>query len=100
ARAAEATPEHGEHREALTAHHRQLEFWARICPENFEDRATLVGAEIARLGGRELDAERLYEQAIHAARAGGFVATEALASELCARFHSARGFETIARAYL
>ena len=39
------------------------------CPENFENRAALVGAEIARLEGRELDAERLYEQAIRSARA-------------------------------
>jgi len=33
----------------------------RNCPENFENRAALVGAEIARIEGRELDAERLYE---------------------------------------
>ena len=33
--------------EALTAHHKQLEIWAELCPDNFEDRAALVGAEIA-----------------------------------------------------
>jgi hypothetical protein len=48
----------------LAAHHRQLEIWAANCPENFENRAALVGAEIARIEGRELEAERLYEQAI------------------------------------
>ena len=36
------------HFEALTAHHRQLEIWAEHCPENFENRTALVGAEIAR----------------------------------------------------
>jgi hypothetical protein len=45
--------------EPQVAHHRQLEIWAANCPENFENRAALVGAEIARIEGRELDAERL-----------------------------------------
>ena len=35
-----------------------------ICPQNFEDRATLVGAEIARIEERPLDAMDLYERAI------------------------------------
>jgi hypothetical protein len=55
------------HFEALTAHHRQLEIWAEHCPENFENRAALVGAEIARIEGRLLDAERFYEEAIRSA---------------------------------
>jgi PAS domain S-box-containing protein len=88
------------HFEALAAHHKQLEVWAEICPENFENRAALVGAEIARIQGRELDAERLYEQAIRSAQANGFVHNEALANELAARFYAVRGFETIAHAYL
>jgi PAS domain S-box-containing protein len=88
------------HLEALAAHHRQLQEWAENCPENFGNRAALVGAEIARLDGRELDAERLYEQAIHSARANGFLHNEALANELASRFYAARGFEKIARVYL
>jgi len=89
-----------QHFEALTAHYRQLEIWAENCPENFENRAALVGAEIARIEGRELEAERLYEQAIRSANANGFVHNEALANELAARFYAARGFDTIAHAYL
>ena len=85
--------------EALAAHHRQLERWAETCPENFENRAALVGAEIARIDGRDVDAMRLYEQAIRSARANGFVHNEALAHELAARFYAARGFEKIARMY-
>src|SRR6266404_2170020 len=88
------------HLEALAAHHRQLKLWAENCPENFETRAALVGAEIARIEGRELDAERLYEQAIRSAQANGFVNNEALANELAARFYAARGFEKIAHPYL
>jgi PAS domain S-box-containing protein len=89
-----------QHVEALAAHHSQLEIWAANCPDNFENRAALVGAEIARLKGRELDAERLYEQAIRSARANGFIHNEALANELASRFYAARGFEKIARVYL
>jgi PAS domain S-box-containing protein len=88
-----------QHFEALAAHHRQLETWADNCPENFENRAALVGAEIARIDGRLLDAEQLYEQAIRSARANGFIHNEALANELAARFYAARGFEKIADAY-
>jgi len=90
----------GPHREALGAHHKQLQIWAANCPENFENRAVLVAAEIARLEGCELDAERLYEQAIRSSRANGFVHNEALANELAARFYGARGFEKIAHTYL
>ena len=82
------------------AHHRQIQIWAEHCPENFGNRAALVGAEIARLEGREIDAERLYEQAIRSARANGFVHNEALAYELAARFYAARGFEEFAHVYL
>jgi PAS domain S-box-containing protein len=88
------------HLNAAAAHHKQLQLWAANCPDNFENRAALVGAEIARLEGRELDAERLYEQAIRSARANGFIHNEALANELASRFYAARGFEKIARVYL
>jgi PAS domain S-box-containing protein len=89
-----------QHFDALATHHRQLRLFAENCPENFENRAALVSAEIARLEGRELDAERLYEQAIRSAQANDFVHNEALANELAARFYAARGFEKIANAYL
>jgi PAS domain S-box-containing protein len=96
-----ATPDSkGEHLKALVEHHKQLALWAENCPENFETRVALVAAEIARIEGRALDSERLYEQAIHSARANGFVHNEALANELAARFYAGRGFEKIAHAYL
>jgi PAS domain S-box-containing protein len=86
--------------EPLAAHHRQLQQWADICPEDFADRAALVEAEIARIAGRELDAMRCYDRAIGAAHANGFVHNEAIANELAGRFYAARGFEKIATAYL
>ncbi|MBV8350841.1 MAG: PAS domain S-box protein, partial [Verrucomicrobia bacterium] len=88
------------HIQALTEHHKQLAIWAENCPENFENRAALVGAEIARIEGREFEAMRLYEQAIRSSHTNGFVHNEALASELAARFYVARGFDLIAHAYL
>ena len=88
------------HHDAAMAHHRQLEIWAEHCPENFENRAALVGAEIARIEGRHLDAMRLYEKAIRSARANGFVNNEALANELAARCYLAYGLDKIAHTYL
>jgi predicted ATPase/signal transduction histidine kinase len=88
------------HFEALAAHHKQLEIWAENCPENFENRAALVAAEIARIEGRLLDAEQLYEKAIRSAHTNGFIHNEALANEIAARFYLIRGFEKIAYAYL
>jgi predicted ATPase/signal transduction histidine kinase len=88
------------HVEALAGHHRQLAIWAVNCPENFENRAALVGAEIARIEGRDLDAMRLYEQAIRSAHANDFVHNEAVANEVAAHFYAGRGFDKTARAYL
>jgi PAS domain S-box-containing protein len=88
------------HREALGKHERQLRASAANCPQNFEDRAALVGAEIARIEGRPLDAMNLYERAIVSARANGSVHNEALAYELAARFYAARGFEEVAHLYV
>ena len=68
-----ATPEQRpRHFDAVLDHHRQLEVWAEVNPETFEDRAALVGAEIARIEGRVLDAQELYEKAVRSAHANGF----------------------------
>jgi PAS domain S-box-containing protein len=94
------TEEEIAHLEALRAHHRQLQVWAETCPENFESRAALLGAELARLEGRELEAERLYAQAIRSARVNNFIHIEALTCETAARFYAIRGFDEIAEMYL
>jgi PAS domain S-box-containing protein len=87
-------------RALLASAHRKISLWAENCPENFGNRAALVGAEIARIEGRELDAQRLYEQAIRLARENGLTQNEAMANELAAQFYLARGYETSAHAYL
>ena len=88
------------HLDTLIEHDQQLKIWAEHCPANFENRAALVSAEIARIEGQMLDAEHLYEKAIHSARANGFIHNEAVANELAARFYRSRGFATTADSYL
>jgi PAS domain S-box-containing protein len=88
------------HLGSLAAHYRQLVVWAENCPENFENRVALVGAEIARLEGRDLDAMRQFEKAIQSARLNGFVNNEALAYERASVFYRARGFDQFADTYL
>jgi PAS domain S-box-containing protein len=88
------------HVDTVVGHLQQLELWARHCPANFENRAALVAAELARIEGRDGDATRRYEHAIRSARENGFVHHEAVALELAARFYEARGFDRIAKAYV
>ena len=95
-----SSEERAQYKEALAAHYRQILVFAQNCPENFENRAALVGAEIARIEGRDFEAMHLYEEAIRSAHANGFVHNEALAYELAAQFYAAHGFEKIAHAYV
>src|SRR4029453_9603454 len=81
-------------------HLQELELWARHCPVNFENRAALVAAELARIEGGDRDATQPYEQDTQSARENGFVHHEALALELAAQFYAVRGFDRIAKAYL
>jgi predicted ATPase/signal transduction histidine kinase len=95
-----STEDRPKHFEALQTHHSQIEVWAQHSPETFDNRAALVAAEIARIEGRILDAQELYEKAIRSASVHGFVHNEALANELAGRFYAARGFERVATTYL
>ncbi|KYG06814.1 hypothetical protein BE21_32685 [Sorangium cellulosum] len=78
----------------------RLAAWAERCPDNYRHKHLLVRAESARAAGEELAAMKLYDQAIEAAKVNGFVRDEALASELCAKFHLASGRERIAHVYM
>lgn len=91
--------ERAQHLGALLDHHRQLSIWAEHCPATFQNRVALVGAEIARLEGRELEAMRFYEEAIRSARVYRFIQNEGIAHELASKFYEARGFEAIAEIY-
>jgi PAS domain S-box-containing protein len=87
-------------RTQLGAYQEQLQRWATRCPETFLDKAVLVSAEIARVEGRDLEAMRLYEDAIRAARASGSARHEAIANELAANFYLRHALVRAGRACL
>lgn len=78
----------------------RLARWAESCPANYQHRHLLVSAELARIDGRDLDAARLYEQAIRSAHDHGFVQFEALGNELAARHYHGHGLDRLADGYL
>jgi PAS domain S-box-containing protein len=86
--------------ESLEIHQSKLKAWAVNCDATFGNRAALIGAEIARLKGQDLDAQRLYEHAINSSRASGFLHNEAIAYELAAKFYAERGLHQISDLYL
>lgn len=61
--------------------------WSAYCPANFSHKKYLMEAELARLGGNELRASKLYNLAIEKAKEYRFLRIEALAYELAAKFH-------------
>ena len=97
----ESQPERREmHISGLREQHRKLTIWSARIPANFAARQTLLAAEIARIEGRELEAEQLYEESIRLARESSFVQIEAIAAECAARFYEARGIQTVVLSYL
>jgi PAS domain S-box-containing protein len=89
-----------EYRAILEDKLKRLRLWAESCPANYRNRYALLRAEIARIEHRDLEAMRLYEEAIQSARENGFVQNEAIAYEIAARFYSERGFPAFAQTYL
>jgi diguanylate cyclase (GGDEF)-like protein/PAS domain S-box-containing protein len=86
--------------EAIKRQLLKLRQWSDSCPESYLDRYALASAELARIDGADMEAMRLYEVAIAAARDHGFLQNEALAHELLARFFHLRGFASSAAAHL
>ncbi len=96
----DSATDHGQQVEALQEQLAAFSNWSQACPQNFSDRHALLSAELARIEGRELDAERLYEQAMATARSNGFMHIEAIACERAAGYWRERGFDKFADAYL
>jgi signal transduction histidine kinase len=84
----------------LAERRQRLATWTGECAVNFLHKKLLVDAEAARLGGDAAAAIDAYERAIEAARENNFPHHEAIASELCGRFHLGRGRKKIARFYM
>ena len=60
----------------------------------------MVGAELARLEGRHVEAVRLYEQSARLANDNGLIHCEAIAHEVAARYYAQRGLDAAALACL
>ncbi|HUN96926.1 MAG TPA: AAA family ATPase [Bradyrhizobium sp.] len=88
------------HLHGLREQYRKLTNWSSRAAANFSARQAVLSAEIARIEGRGLEAEQLYEHSIRLARESGFVQIEAIAAELAARFYDARGIDTPVLSYL
>jgi len=88
------------HIDGLREQYRKLTAWSKRIPANFAARQALLAAEVARIEGRALEAEHLYEEAIRLAREASFPQIEALAAERAAHFYEARGIRTVVLAYL
>ncbi len=78
----------------------QLAVWAATAPQNYLHKWQLVAAEECRISGEKLAAIEHYDAAIAGAKAHGYLAEEALANELAAKFYLDWGKEKIAAAYL
>ena len=87
-------------RERATHCLERLREWAASCPENFLHKASLLEAELARLDGRLLEAQRGYEAAIEGASEHGFLQNEAMAQLLAGKLCLATGLATAAKAHL
>ncbi|RAV19366.1 AAA family ATPase [Paenibacillus contaminans] len=79
---------------------KNLKPMARRSPENYMHKYLLVRAEHARLGGKGHEAERFYEEALHAARTRGHVHDVGIISECFAKHFINSGRPPLARLYL
>lgn len=86
--------------ELLSTNQGLIASWAQRCPANFKHKELLLSAETARIEGRHVEAEALYDQAIAAAKQQEFQHHVALANELAAHHYLQRERLTPARAYL
>jgi predicted ATPase/signal transduction histidine kinase/CheY-like chemotaxis protein/tRNA A-37 threonylcarbamoyl transferase component Bud32 len=78
----------------------KLKIWAQNCPDNFGHRYLLVQAEKSRITGKEIEAMRLYDQAIQLAKEAEFFQNAALGNELAAKFWLDNGKEEFAKIYI
>ena len=96
---AAAPAEQEKYRQTLALHAEKLEQWSANCPQNFRHKYALVAAEIARLDGREFEAQKLYQEAIDKSQLNEYVQNEAIANELAGRFYELNGYTIVAQAH-
>ena len=72
---------------------------ADTSPHTYAHKYTLAAAELAGVEGRDVEAMRLYEQAIRSALDKGFIQDSAVSAELAAEFFARCGLEKMAHSY-
>jgi predicted ATPase/signal transduction histidine kinase/DNA-binding NarL/FixJ family response regulator len=78
----------------------KMKIWAKNSPDNFLHRYLLIQAEKARITGQEIEAMRLYDQAIQLAKEAEFVQNAALGNQLAAKFWLDNGKEEFSHIYI
>ncbi len=84
----------------LDRNQKKMKHWADNCPDNFLHKYLLVAAEITRISNNPFEAINLYDNAIEAAQANGYIQNLALANELAAKFYLKIGKVKLAKPYL
>ena len=74
--------------------------WASFCQENFKHKQLLMEAEMARIGGKNSEALRLYGEAETSAVEAGFPLNATLSCEIAGRFELEQGREDKAVTWL
>ncbi|EGK86803.1 GAF domain-containing protein [Microcoleus vaginatus PCC 9802] len=86
--------------EKIKSNLEKFKLWSQHSPSTYLHQRLLIEAELARITGKTLEAQDLYDQAISSARENKFLQNEALASELAAKFWLGKGKEEIAQLYM
>ncbi len=80
--------------------HEKLCQWAIPGPMNFQHKADLIAAELARVSDRPYQALELYDAAIAGAKANEYIQEQAIANELAAQCYLDRDREKVAAVYM
>jgi predicted ATPase/signal transduction histidine kinase len=94
------SPLENEVKTQLNTNVEKLQFWAKHAPDNYQHKADLIAAELARVSGKIAEAMELYDRAIAEARDSDYIQEEAIASERAGLFYLELGRVKIARLYL
>ena len=86
--------------EQVEKNQEDMKIWAGHCLENCQHKYDLVEAEKARVLGKTLEAQELYDRAIQGAKKYEFIHEEALAYERAAEFYLALDRQEIGKLYL
>jgi hypothetical protein len=87
------------HQEDLAENVAALRKLADTTPHTYAHKYALAAAELAGVEGRDVEAMRLYEQAIRSGLDKGFIQDSAIGAELAADFFARCGLHKIAESY-